>query len=426
VQAYNFRLAMCRGDARLPVERPAGYDSARYELLLRLMEKRPWKGLGAGFKIDRLVNGKTDWNNQGAFSTDFIGHSWDYPDADYARRSEIWRAHEAYEKGLLWFVANDPRVPAAIRAEMQGWGYCPDEFLDTGGWPHQLYVREARRLVGEYVMSERNVRGQEVVPDGVGMAAYGMDSHNNERVVVDGMVKNEGDVQVGGFPPYPIAYRSLTPRRSEVSNLLVPVALSATHIAYGSIRMEPVFMVLGQAAAVAASMAIDAGRPVQEIEVRALQRELKENPLADGSTPEVLLDDADTARVSATGGWARTKTSGQYGASVLRHEGEGGGSVRFRPVIRTPGRYAVYLYWPRDERLATRVPVAVRHAGGTERLTVNLREPGETAQGNIAQWTRLGEYDFTPEADAWVEIGSEGADGVIFADAVLWVPVEGT
>jgi hypothetical protein len=422
VQAYNFRLAMCQGDDRLPIERPAGYDSARYELLLRLMEKRPWKGLGAGFKIDRLVNGKTDWNNQGAFSTDFIGHSWDYPDADYGRRREIWRAHEAYEKGLLWFVGHDPRVPAAIREEMRSWGYCPDEFLDTGGWPHQLYVREARRLVGEYVMSEKNVRGQERVPDGIGMAAYGMDSHNNQRVVVDGMVKNEGDVQVGGFPPHPIAYRSITPRRGEVTNLLVPVALSATHIAYGSIRMEPVFMVLGQAAAVAASMAIEAGRPVQAIDVAALRRELRENPLADGSTPEVLVDDGLSDRVTATGGWRRTTASGQYGASVLRYDGSGGGSVRFRPEVREAGRYAVYLYWPRDDRLATRVPVVIRHAGGTERLTLDLRTPGEAAQGNIAQWTRLGEFRFAPGEEAWLEIGTEGVDGVAFADAVLLVP----
>jgi hypothetical protein len=425
VQAYNFRMALCQGDARVPFARPARYDSARYELLLRLMARAPWRSLGAGFKIDRLIAGKTDWNNQGAFSTDYVGKSWDYPDASYTRRREIWRAHEDYQKGLLWFVGTDPRVPQPVRDELRSWGYCPDEFLDTGGWPHQLYVREARRLSGEYVMTERNVRGLDTVPDGVGMAAYGMDSHNNQRVVVNGMAKNEGDVQVGGFAPYPIAYRAITPKRAEVTNLLVPVALSASHIAYGSIRMEPVFMVLGQAAAVAASMAIDANTIVQRVDVAALQRELRRNPLADGSAAEALVDDGVAARVRTTGAWERVRASGQYGPSTLRAEGGAAGAVRMAPDIAAPGRHTVYLYWPRAEGLATRVPVTVRHAGGTERLTINMRSPGETAQGNIAQWTRLGEFDFAPGAEAWVEIGAEGADGIVFADAALFVPVRG-
>lgn len=425
VQAYNFRLAMCQGESRVPVTRPARYDSARYGLLLRLMEKAPWTGIRTGFKIDRLANDETDWNNQGPFSTDFIGHSWAYPDAAYAQRDSIWRAHEDYEKGLLYFVGHDPRVPEKLREEMLSWGYCSTEFLDTDGWPHQLYVREARRLVGEYVMSEKNVRGAERVADGIGMAAYGMDSHNNERVVVNGMVKNEGDVQVGGFPPYPISYRSITPKRAEVTNLLVPVALSATHIAYGSIRMEPVFMVLGQSAAVAASMAIDAGVPVQRVDVTALQGELKKNPLADGSTPESLVDDAASQQVTVTGKWELVKGRGAYGPSMLRSGAEGGGAVRFRPAIPAAGSYTVYLYWPRSDDLATRVPVEIRHAGGTERLTVDMRSSTETAQGGLAQWTRLGTFRFQPGEDAWAEIGTGGADGAVIADAALFVPVRG-
>ena len=257
VQAYNFRMCLCQGDRRVPLGRPDNYDSTRYELLIRLMAKRPWQSLTDGFIISRMPNGKTDWNNRGGFSTDYIGKNWDYPEASYERRAQIRKEHEDYQKGLLYFVATDSRVPEHVRNEMRSWGFCGDEFLDTAGWPHQLYVREARRLVGEYVMTEHNVRGGAVVEDGVGMAAYGMDSHNAQRVVVNGTVRNEGDVQVGGFPPYPISYRAITPQRQEVTNLLVPVALSATHIAFGSIRMEPVFMVLGQAAAVAASMAIE-------------------------------------------------------------------------------------------------------------------------------------------------------------------------
>jgi hypothetical protein len=280
VQAYNFRMTLCQGENRLPIEKPENYNSQRYELLIRLMQKRPWKSLQDGFIISRLPNGKTDWNNAGGFSTDDIGKSWNYPAADHARRVAIWKEHEAYQKGLLHFLAADPRVPDPIRKEMESWGYCRDEFLDTGGWPHQLYVREARRLVGEYVMTEHNARGTVTVEDGIGTAAYGMDSHNVQRAVVNGMVKNEGNVEVGVPHPYPISYRSITPKRAEVTNLLVPVALSASHIAYGSIRMEPVFMVLGQSAAIAASLAIDAGVPVQRVDVRALQKELQENPLA--------------------------------------------------------------------------------------------------------------------------------------------------
>ena len=348
VQAYNFRMALCQGEDRIPIARPAHYDPARYELLVRLMAKRPWNSLNDGFIISRMPNGKTDWNNRGGFSTDYIGKNWDYPEAGYARRDSIRKEHEHYQKGLLHFIATDPRIPEPIREEMSGWGYCPDEFLDTGGWPHQLYVREARRLVGEYVMTEHNARGAAVAPEAIGMAAYTMDSHNAQRVVVNGMVKNEGNVEVGGFPPYPISYRALTPKREEVTNLLVPVALSASHIAYGSIRMEPVFMVLGQAAAVAASMALERDVAVQGIDVAALQQELLGNPLADGSTPEMLVDDGDTERVSISGEWTRQKPSGTYGLSVLRGEG-GNGSVRFTPQIRTAGRYTVYLYWPAAE-----------------------------------------------------------------------------
>ncbi|MBV9879910.1 MAG: FAD-dependent oxidoreductase, partial [Gemmatirosa sp.] len=393
----------------------------RYELLLRLVDARPWSGLGAGFKIDRLVNGKTDWNNQGPFSTDFIGRSWDYPDADYARRAAIWQAHEDYQKGLLYFVASDPRVPSAIRDEMRGWGYCRDEFLDTDGWPHQLYVREARRMVGAYVMTQHNVVGDSVVADGVAMAAYGMDSHNTQRLVVNGMARNEGDVQVGGFAPYPIAYRALTPRPAEATNLLVPVALSATHIAFGSIRMEPVFMALGQAAAVAAGLAIDSTVAVQRVNVAALQRELRENPLADGSVPELLVDDASRAQVDVTGDWSTVRGAGAFGPSALR-SGPAGGSVRFRPRVRTAGRYAVYLYWPRAAGLGDRVPVAIHHADGTTVDSVDMRAPTATAQGGIAQWHRLGEFRFDAGGASWVELRVTDAQQGAVADALLLVP----
>jgi hypothetical protein len=195
----------------------------------------------------------------------------------------------------LYFVGHDPRIPEELRRQMQQWGYPKDEFTNTGHFTPQLYIREARRMIGEYVMTEHNCTGKDIVSDPVGMAAYTMDSHNVQRIVVKGMVKNEGNVEIGGFPPYPISYRSITPRRSECKNLLVPVCLSASHIAYGSIRMEPVFMVLGQSAAVAASEAINTNKAVQEVDVKKIRSKLAEDPLLDGSRPAIVINNSDSA-----------------------------------------------------------------------------------------------------------------------------------
>lgn len=282
VHAYNYRICLTEDPANLlPITRPEGYDCTRYELL-RLMEAQPEKrSLYHYFSWIRMPNGKTDINNHGGFSTDMIGMNYRYREATYAEREQIISAHEVNTKGLLYFTGHDPRVPVPIREEMLKWGYPKDEYKDNGHWSPQLYIREARRMKGEYIMTQANCQGKEIVKDDVGMAAYTMDSHNVQRLVVNGMVKNEGDVQVGDLGPYPIAYRSIIPKKSECSNLLVPVCLSATHITYGSIRMEPVFMVL----AVAAGMAIDSNLPVQEVDVPKLQQILKTNPLADGSQP---------------------------------------------------------------------------------------------------------------------------------------------
>ena len=295
IQAYNFRICLTdSAENRISLSRPENYDSTKYELLARLIAAqadgsyRPGyyvpgdddeNSLDRYFHLQDMPNRKTDINNNGAFSTDMIGWSSDYPEASYDTRAEIIKEHEDYTKGFLYFLANDARVPENIRTEMQKWGYPKDEFVDNGNFSHQLYVREARRMIGEYVMTQANCTGETTVSDAVGMAAYTMDSHNCQRLVVDGMVKNEGDVQIGGFPPYPISYRALTPKREEAENVLVPVCLSASHIAFGSIRMEPVFMVLGQSAAMAASLAIDRNSSVQEIDVEKLQKILANDPI---------------------------------------------------------------------------------------------------------------------------------------------------
>jgi hypothetical protein len=292
VQAYNFRLCLTQDTTNMiPVSPPDHYDSSHYELLKRVIDYRKKRGLivnlDSYLSIIAMPGNKTDMNNNGPFSTDFINESWKYAESDYPTRMKTALAHENYIKGFLYFLGHDKSIPDYLREQMLSWGYARDEFIDNGGFPHQLYIREARRMIGEYVMTEHNCRGTEVAADSVGKAAYTMDSHNCQRVVVNGMVKNEGDVQVGGFPPYPISYRAITPKRKECTNLLVPVCLSASHIAYGSIRMEPVFMVLGQSAAIAASMAIDNQCAVQEIDIKALQGKLETDPLLDGGKPSL-------------------------------------------------------------------------------------------------------------------------------------------
>ena len=275
IQAYNFRMCLTDApDNRVPFERPAGYDPLQYELLARYLDAG-WRGVFG--KFDPLPNRKTDTNNHGAFSTDNIGMNYRYPEASYEERRDIIAEHAAYQKGLMWFLANDERVPADVRAEMSRWGLAADEFADNGHWPRQLYVREARRMVSSFVMTERHLRRHDPTPTPVGMGSYNMDSHNVQRYVdARGFARNEGDIQVGPGAPYPIGYGAIVPREQEAENLLVPVAVSSSHIAYGSIRMEPVFMILGQSAATAAALAIRAGTSVQSVDYSALRRHLLE------------------------------------------------------------------------------------------------------------------------------------------------------
>ena len=265
IQAYCFRLCMSNHpDNRLPFEKPEHYNPMNYELLARVFES----GWNEWFsKYDMIPNRKTDTNNHGPFSTDFIGMNYDYPEASYERRKEIIEEHENYQKGLLYFVSTDERVPEKIRNEMNQWGLAKDEFTDNGNWPHQMYIREARRMIGHYVTTENEVLGKVNVEDPVGMGSYTMDSHNIQRYVTDrGYVQNEGDVGVHPEKPYKISYGSIIPKKEECTNLLVPVCVSSSHIAFGSIRMEPVFMILGQSAAIAACMAIDRKKAVQDVD----------------------------------------------------------------------------------------------------------------------------------------------------------------
>jgi hypothetical protein len=294
IQAYCFRMCLTTvPENRVAFPRPEGYDPGQYELLARVFE-HSWDE--TFYKFDPIPNAKTDTNNHGPFSTDNIGMNYDYPEAGYERRREIIREHERYQKGLMYFLANDPRVPEALRDEMSQWGLAKDEFVDHGNWPHQIYVREARRMIGEYVMTEHDCLGNRDTPRSVGMGSYTADSHNVQRYVTDeGFVQNEGDVGVRLPGPYRISYGTITPRAEECQNLLVPVALSASHIAFGSVRMEPVFMILGQSAATAAAMAIDGDIPVQDVPYESLRQRLR----ADGQILQVE-DVAETVAASGS------------------------------------------------------------------------------------------------------------------------------
>lgn len=285
VQAYCYRLCLTDvPENRTPFPKPDGYDSSHYEMLLRIFATG-WRETFK--KFDPLPNRKTDVNNHGPMSFDFIGENYDYPDASYERRREIIRAHQNYQKGWLYFIANDPRVPKELQQRMMQWGLPKDEFADNGHWPYQLYIREARRMIGFYVMTAGDMLKQRVTPDSIGMGSYTIDSHNVQRYITpDGNVQNEGDVGVATKGPYQISYGSLVPKVGQVDNLFVTSCLSSSHIAFGSIRMEPVLMILGQSAATAAAMAIDEKIPVQKVSYEKLRvRLLKDGQILEQSKP---------------------------------------------------------------------------------------------------------------------------------------------
>ncbi len=284
IQAYCFRMCLTdHPENRIPFQKPPGYDDQDYELLFRNYEARkgtleemysygngviPWIN-------SKMPNRKTDTNNRFGFSTDYIGMNYAYPEASYEERKEIVESHKNYTMGLMWTLANHPRIPKEIRKEVSRWGTAKDEFESADGWQQQLYIREARRMVSNYVMTQHHCEGLKVAGDPVGLAAYGMDSHHVQRYIdSNGYVQNEGNVEAHGFKPYPISYRSIVPKAEDCKNLLVPVCLSASHIAFGSIRMEPVFMVLGQSAATAAAIAIDKKISVQEVPYESLKDQL--------------------------------------------------------------------------------------------------------------------------------------------------------
>lgn len=431
VQAYCFRMCLTNHEPnRIPFQKPDDYDEQTYELLFR--------NFAAGesrlpLTLSPMPNFKTDSNNNHGFSTDFIGQNYAYPEASYSEREKIISRHLSYQQGLMWTLANHPRVPEHIRAQMSKWGTCKDEFERADGWQQQLYIREARRMVSNYVMTQDNCQGRSIALRPIGLAAYTMDSHNVQRFVTeDGFVRNEGDVQIGGFSPYPIDYGSIVPRKSECQNLLVPVCLSASHIAFGSIRMEPVFMVLGQSAATAAMQAIDEEVPVQDVDFERLRAQLLAdkqvlewtgkrrppvNSISSKSLPGLVIDDEQAERKGFDG------ISQQIGPLVdlgYRHDGDvdkGGQVAIFHFDVEHAGEYQVRVAYSPFGNRATNVPVRVLVAEKViAAKTVNQRQQPDDApfQHLVTLSLPVGQVD--------VEISNAGTDGHVILDAVQLLP----
>ena len=424
VQAYNYRICLTKDPANmLPIEKPANYDPSRYELLLRIIEAQKNYNLNGYFIISPMPNNKTDINNRGAFSTDMIGMNHDYPEASYERRAEIIQAHKDYTLGLLWFMGNDERVPQQLRDQMLAYGLPKDEYVEYGHWTPQLYIREARRMVGEYVATQANCDNIATVDDGVGMAAYTMDSHNCQRVVIvkDGktMVKNEGNVEISGGLPYDVSYRCLTPKREECDNLLVPVCLSASHIAYGSIRMEPVFMLLGQSAAKAACLAIDGGVKVQEVDVKEIQRMYVEDPLLDGTSADIVVDDSS---LTLPEGWTRIEKNNGFGRSYMVLDPTSKEQrVRYPFEVETDGKYEIYTYFIRRAESSKKTELLLNDGGAEKTIILNADEIEILGQTS-GEWVSLGEYSLQSGKPGFVEFTNKGdVTGQICADAVLLV-----
>ncbi|HDS84266.1 MAG TPA: FAD-dependent oxidoreductase [Phycisphaerales bacterium] len=428
IQAYNFRICMTdQPDNRVPFPKPANYDRSWYILLERYFAAGFGTDVDNFFqKFDRIPNGKTDTNNHGGISTDFIGQNYDWPTGSYQTREQIYQQHVGYIQGYWWFVANDPvvgQVAPTIQARLQNWGLAADEFVEYGHWPPQLYVREARRMVSDYVITEHDFFGRTRVSDSVGLASYGMDSHNCARfVTAEGYVKNEGDVQIGGIQPYRLSYRAIVPRRGECANLAVPVCVSASHIAYGSVRMEPVFMILAQSSAAAIAQAIDSGGvDLQSVDIKQLQRTLEQRGqrLVWGTYLDdvdgTIIDSEQSSQVIVTGDWlASSSVAGFVGEHYLHDDNTGKGekSVVFQLHVPASGSYDVYLCWTEHDNRATQVPVSVHHGGGQSQHTVNQRTNG-------GRWNKLGRYVFSEGAGS-VVISNAGTDGYVVVDAVLF------
>ncbi|MDR2704862.1 MAG: FAD-dependent oxidoreductase [Planctomycetaceae bacterium] len=423
VQAYCFRMCLTDHEPnRIPFPKPEGYNPNDYELYLRVFETG-WRE--TFHKFDRIPNHKTDTNNHGPFSTDFIGMNYDYPDASYERRKEIIAEHTKYQQGLMYFLANDERVPDDVRNKMSQWGLAKDEFTDNNNWSHQIYVREARRMIGEYVTTELDCMSKRRCPKPVGLGSYALDSHNVRRYITpQGTVQNEGDIGVSPKGPYGIDFGSIVPKREQCTNLLVPVCVSSSHIAFGSIRMEPVFMILGQSAATAAVLAINENIDVQKLDYETLKKCLTEDGQRlsysgqknnsngiDADKLDGIVLDNDSAKL--IGNWESSSSMPKFvGADYLHdaNEGKGNKSVEFSFKITKPGNYGVRISYTPNPNRSTAVPIRITHRDGETIVKID-----QTKKPPIDDlFVPLGTFPF--DKTATITVLNTGTTGYVVAD----------
>lgn len=438
VQAYNFRLCLTQVEEnKLPFPKPEQYDASQYELLLRTLQSGSTHVFG---KFDPIPNAKTDTNNHGPFSTDNIGMNYGYPDASYEERDSIVAEHETYQKGYFYFLCNDPRVPQEIRSEMSSWGLAKDEFQDNENWPHQIYVREARRMVSDFVMTELHLRGEKETPKPVGMGSYNMDSHHVQRYVTKdssgkSYVLNEGDIQINPGAPYLISYDAMVPKQTDCKNLLVPVCLSSSHIAFGSIRMEPVFMILAHSAATAASIAIDDEVDVQRVSYEKLSKKL----LEDGQILELPMNDfiangigidpksltgivVEGTEVQFTGDWTKSSSLRPFVGNSYFHDDNGGKGMReasFPFFTEKSGLHELRVSFIPSSNRAGEVKYIVNNEKGSDTILVDQRK-----EGNIDKiWHSLGSFEFVRNKAYKVSLKNEDSEGYVIVDALQIIPL---
>ena len=433
VQTYNFRLCLTQNATNLiPIAAPAGYSEAQYELMRRYIAARVAKNgtvhLNEVIDLQTIIpNGKTDINARDELSTDYIGYNYTYPTNTYAGRQVIRQAHEDYIRGLLYFYATSPNVPTNLNTESQSWGLAKDEFQDTGGWPHQMYVREARRMVSDYIMIQQDAVGTRAAPDPIALASYALDSHPVARLAVGGYARWEGG-GIGGMPPFPfgISYRSIIPRAGQCQNLFCTFALSSSHVGFAPVRMEPVFMMTSQSAATAAAFAIDDNVPVQQVNYQKLSAGLRADgqlltwQSSTGGTNGIIVDNADP-NVVITGAWNVGANAGFWGGSYIHdvNAGKGTKSVKFPVTLPTNGTYEVDAWWVAEPNRATNAPFYIVQAAGTTRVLVNQ-------VNSSGGWFKLLTTNFNAGAGASVTISNTGTlidstHGYVIADAVRWL-----
>lgn len=431
IQAYCFRMCLTDDGAnQLPWTAPEGYDPGRYELLLRTFDggasRVPWH-------IVAMPNRKSDVNNNGAVSTDFIGGNHHYIEATDEVRLQIINDHRRWQQGLIWTLATHPRVPEQVRKETNRWRPAADEFTDNDGWPWRIYVREGRRMLSTVVMNENHVRGEITVEDSIGLASYGMDSHHVHRRAVDGFVRNEGDVQVGGFSPWPISYRAIVPPPRSCSNLIVPVAISSTHIAFGSARMEPVYFMLGESAGIAAALSIDNGIPVQGIDYSLLRSRLEEagqvlswKPPQEVEQPIIEADDLEGIVIDELdanlGNYWSISTSVPGFVGVCYHHSEHNTRAAYTFKQLPVGRWKLRLRASPHENRCPQTALRVRGIGDPSLFTwkiIDQREAGEEDG-----WHVISEFSIDEPRDVQVSLHRISPQGHIIADAVQAIPLD--